>query len=250
MDLGLSGAPAIVTGGSRGIGRSIAAKFLAEGASVAFCARGAADVERTCAELGPPDRVLGAVTDVADPQALIGFVQQAQERFGPVRAVAANATANAEGASDQEFSDSFAVDLMHAVRLAEAVRGGQPGTPFAMVCMSSIHGMTGETPHHAYSAMKAALLAWVKNASVALAPEGIRVNAVAPGATRFPGGWWERLERDDPGAHAAALAGIPGGRMGTPDEVASVVVFLCSDAASWVSGATVTVDGAESKVIR
>ena len=98
--------------------------------------------------------------------------------------------------------------------------------------------MTGETPHHAYSVMKAALLAWVKNAAVANAPLGIRVNAVAPGAIDTPGGYWETTRADAPDYYAATLAGIPGGRLGRPDEVADAVVFLCSKRASWITGAT------------
>jgi 3-oxoacyl-[acyl-carrier protein] reductase len=250
VELGLQGTAALVTGASRGIGRAITAGFLAEGASVAFCARGAEGVDRTAAELGEPERVLATTADVADPAQLRGFVAAAQERFGPLRSVVANATANTEGATEQEYADSFAIDLMHAVRLVEAVIAGQPGAPFACVCIASIHGMTGETPHHSYSTMKAALLAWVKNAAVANAAAGIRVNAVAPGAIRFPGGYWERAEGEDPAMVAATLAGIPGGRMGRPEEVANVVVFLCSDAASWVNGATVLVDGGEFKAVR
>jgi 3-oxoacyl-[acyl-carrier protein] reductase len=114
-----------------------------------------------------------------------------------------------------------------------------------MVCLGSIDGLTGATPHHAYSVMKAALLAWTRNAAAALGREGIRVNAVCPGAVLFDGGWWDRVRLDDPRGFAAHVERIPGGRMGTPEEVAAVVVFLASSPASWVSGATVLVDGGE-----
>ena len=93
--------------------------------------------------------------------------------------------------------------------------------------------------------MKAALLAWTKNAAVAMAPYGIRVNAVCPGAIMFDGGWWDRVRRDDPDWFDAHEASNPSGRLGSPDEVANIVVFLASSRASWVTGATVLVDGGE-----
>ncbi len=88
------------------------------------------------------------------------------ERDGGVDVVVANATAAAAGGSEPEYADSFAVDLMQSVRLAEELRAAQPELPFTMVCLGSVDGMTGATPHHAYSVMKAALLAWTKNAAV------------------------------------------------------------------------------------
>jgi 3-oxoacyl-[acyl-carrier protein] reductase len=124
-----------------------------------------------------------------------------------------------------------------------------PDVPFSLCAFSSVHGMTGETPHHAYSVMKAALLAWVKNAAVANASLGIRVNGVAPGAIDTPGGYWETMRATDPAYYEATLRGIPGGRLGRPDEVADAVVFLCSRRASWITGATLVVDGGEHKGI-
>jgi 3-oxoacyl-[acyl-carrier protein] reductase len=93
--------------------------------------------------------------------------------------------------------------------------------------------------------MKAALLAWTKNAAVSYGPLGIRVNAVCPGAVFFDDGWWDRVRIEDPEGFSAHVARIPGGRMGTPEEVAAVVTFLASPRASWVNGATVLVDGGE-----
>jgi 3-oxoacyl-[acyl-carrier protein] reductase len=244
VDLGLAGSRVVVTGGSGGIGSAIARSFLDEGASVTICARSLDRLERTRTALGS-DRVRAVRADVGDPDAVRALVEGTVEASGGIDVVVTNATANAAGASEAEFAASFDVDLMQSVRLASALLDAQPERPFSMVCLGSIDGMSGATPHHAYSVMKAALLAWTKNAAVSYGPLGIRVNAVCPGAILFPGGWWDRVRLDDPDGFRAHVARIPGRRMGTPEEVAAVVTFLASPRASWVSGATVLVDGGE-----
>ena len=248
MDLVLAGTTALVTGGSRGIGKAIARAFLDEGASVAICARGEAALLAARDELGP-DRVQALVADIGSIEGVEGLVAQARERLGPIDTVVANATAAAEGSSEHDYSDSFGVDLMQAVRLTEAIRLGQSGHAFSVVCIGSIEAMTASSPYHAYSVMKAALGVWARNAAVALGPSGIRVNAVCPGAVMFEGGWWDQVRLDDPAAFDAHVARMPGGRMGRPEEIADVVVFLASARASWVSGASVVVDGAEHGTI-
>ncbi len=244
MDLGLAGSSALVTGGSRGIGKAIARGFVDEGASVAICARGEAALVAARDELGP-DRAHAFVADIGMLQGVRDLVANAREALGPIDTVVANATAAAEGSSESDYADSFAIDLMQAVRLTDEVRLAQPGHAFSVVCIGSIEGMTASSPYHAYSVMKAALATWARNAAVALGPSGIRVNAVCPGAVMFAGGWWDQVKRADPIAFEAHVASIPGGRMGRPEEIADVVVFLASARASWVSGASVVVDGAE-----
>ena len=244
MDLGLGGSHVLVTGGSRGIGASIARVFLDEGASVTICARSADALERTRTQLGP-DRVRAVVADVGEPGDVRQLTRDTITDAGGIDVIVANATANAAGASEQEFAASFDVDLMQSVRLASAIREERPHTPFSMICLGSIDAMTGSTPHHAYSVMKAALLAWVKNAAVAFGRDGVRVNAVCPGAIFVEDGWWDTVRTDDPQGFRAHVERIPGGRMGTPEEVAAVVAFLASPRASWVNGATVLVDGGE-----
>jgi 3-oxoacyl-[acyl-carrier protein] reductase len=244
VDLGLAGSRVVVTGGSRGIGSAIARSFLDEGASVTICARSIDRLEETRAALRS-DRVRAAPADVGDPESVRALVEGTVKAVGGIDAVIANATANAAGASEAEFEASFDVDLMQSVRLASAILDAQPDRPFSMVCLGSIDSLSGATPHHAYSVMKAALLAWTKNAAVSYGPLGIRVNAVCPGAILFDGGWWDRVRLEDPDGFRHHVARIPGGRMGTPEEVATMVTFLASPRASWVNGATVLVDGGE-----
>jgi 3-oxoacyl-[acyl-carrier protein] reductase len=232
MELGLAGAHVLVAGASRGIGAAVVEAFAAQGARVTACAR-------------TPTATAPLQGDVATLDGVRAIVAAAQAAAGPVDVVVPVATANGEGGSEAEYADAFAVDLMAAVRLLDELKRTQPDRPFCLCAFSSVHGMIGATPHHAYSVMKAALLAWVKNAAIANAPHGIRVNAVAPGAIDTPGGYWEQTRTENPDYYARTLAGIPGGRLGRPDEVADAVVFLCSRRASWITGATLLVDGGE-----
>jgi len=245
MELGLAGRAVIVTGGTRGIGRAICSRLVAEDARVLLCARDGAAAERVAAELGSLDRAGGVGCDIGTPAGVLALAGEARARYGGIDGIVCNATANAETGSERDYADSIAVDLMQAVRLVEATRAQQPGRPFALVAIASIDGKRGDKPYHAYSVAKAALLAFVKNAAIAHAGEGTRVNAIAPGAIMIEGGFWDRERERDPAGFDGVLASIPGGRMGRAEEVADVALFLLSDRASWVNGATVLVDGGE-----
>jgi 3-oxoacyl-[acyl-carrier protein] reductase len=247
MQLGLDGAGVVVAGGSRGIGAAIVRGFLEEGARVVVAARAHRDLERLAGSLEAGDRLVPIACDVGDPGECVRLVEEARAALGAVDVLCANATANAAGAAEADYRSSFDVDLMQAVRLTDALRAAQPGHPLAVVATASINGKAGDSAYHGYGALKAALLAWVKYAAVSFGPEGTRVNAVAPGATYFQDGWWDQVLRDDPAHFAEVVASIPLGRMGSPEQVADVVVFLASQRASHVNGATVLVDGGEYK---
>jgi 3-oxoacyl-[acyl-carrier protein] reductase len=223
--------------------------FLDEGAAVVAAARGAEALDDLVREAAAGDRLVSVVADAGTEEGCRRMVEEAAARFGRLDALVGCATANALGRTEREYADSLAVDLMQSVRLLDAARAHFPGAPLAMVAISSVDGMRGDSPHDAYSVAKAALIAWVRNAAIAFGGEGVRVNAVAPGAIDTPGGYWEGVRRDDPAHYQRTLEGIPGGRLGQPEEVAEVVCFLSSSRASWVNGAVVTVDGAEHKGI-
>ena len=249
MDLGLKDKVAIVTGGSRGIGRSIALQFADEGCHVAICARGEEKLRETDAELRAKGvKVIAASVDVTDADALDGFVAQVARELGRVDALVNNAGGNVQGDDDAAWLKAIDLNLMAAVRATRAavphMRAAGGG---AIVNITSIWGREGGGPP-IYNAVKSAMTSHAKNSALQLAPEGIRVNSVAPGSIRFPGGGWDRRVQQDPDGMAEFVKqNIPSGRFGTPEEIANAVVFLCSPAASWVTGVALNVDGGQSK---
>jgi len=249
MDLGLKDKVAIVTGGSRGIGRSIALQFADEGCHVAICARGEDKLRETEAELRAKGvKVIAASVDVTDADALDGFVSRVASELGRVDALVNNAGGNVQGDDDAAWLKAIDLNLMAAVRATRAavphMRAAGGG---AVVNITSIWGREGGGPP-IYNAVKSAMTSHAKNSALQLAPEGIRVNSVAPGSIRFPGGGWDRRVQQDPDGMAEFVKqNIPSGRFGTPEEIANAVVFLCSPAASWVTGVALNVDGGQSK---
>ena len=235
----------IVTGASRGIGRSIALGFADEGASLAICARGADGLEKVAGELRAKGaKVHAAPCDVGDAKALDAFLEGAHAALGRVDVLVNNPSALAMADDETAWKTSFDVDLMAAVRALWKVVPWMEKSGGSVVHVSSLSGkMAGSPP--AYAAIKAAMISHAKTLSSALAAKKIRVNVVAPGAIDFPGGFWDMVHTHDKGMYEGTLATIPSGRMGTPEEVANAVLFLASPCASWITGATLGVDGGQ-----
>ena len=250
VDLGLKDRVAIVTGGSRGIGRSIALALAGEGCNVAICARGEEALRKTETELRERGvQTLASPVDVTDAEAVDAFVGRVAVELGRIDVLVNNVGGTGRGETDEQvWQGTFDINVMAAIRATRAVlphmRAGRYGS---IIHITSIYGReSGGNP--AYNAMKSAMNSHAKSLASQLAPEGIRVNAVAPGSIRHPGGSWDRRVLEDPeGMKRFVEQNIPSGRFGAPEEIADVVTFLASDRARWVTGACINVDGGQSR---
>lgn len=252
MDLQLTGARVLVTGGTRGIGRAIVEAFADEGAAVEFCARRAPEIEETEKALaGRGAGVRGVQLDVRDGAALASWVEDAAGRLGGLDAVVANVSALGVPATEDNWYAGFEVDLMHTVRLARAALPHlEAGGRGSIVAISSVSGREADFAAGPYATMKTAILGYVKGLACQLAGRGVRANVVSPGNTYFDGGFWQQAERDMPELYSSQLGVNPTGRMGTPEEMARAVVFLSSPASGFTTGAHLLVDGGLSRGVQ
>jgi 3-oxoacyl-[acyl-carrier protein] reductase len=249
VDLDLGGRRVLVTGASRGIGRAIVELFLAEGARVAGCARNVDDFDRASPAIGH-DRLHCSAVDVADADALVAWVDQAAAWLEGLDIVVHCAAAHVPGSSERAFRANLDTDVLGLARLAKATE--------AQLAESGVGSLTtiGTTSAveqfgrvSAYSALKSAAIHYVAGLAQAWAPLRIRANSVSPGPVFIEGGSWDTIRTDAPELFESTLAACPFGRMGTAQEVARVVAFVASPAASWVTGENVVVDGAFTRRI-
>lgn len=252
MDLQLSGKKAVVTGGTRGIGRATVEAFVSEGAAVAFCARNAAEVEAAEAALREGGgHVAGSALDVADGAALAGWVRDSAERLGGIDIVVSNVSALAIPDSEDNWAASLNVDLLGAVRLVNAAMPFlEASVAASIVTVASVSGREIDFAAGPYGAAKAALVHYTQGLAHQLAGKGIRANTVSPGNTFFEGGVWDNIRQGNPELYATALGLNPTGRMGTPQEMATAIVFLASPVSSFTSGTNLVVDGALTRGVQ
>ena len=252
MDLGLQGRRALVTGGSRGIGRAIVDALSAEGAAVGFCARTAADVTGTVEAFTKQGRnVAGHVLDVADEQGMQKWVEEAAGALGGVDIVVANVSALAIPDEPASWKASFETDMMGTVGL---IRAAMPylerSDAASIVTISSVSGREIDFAAGPYGTFKAAIIHYTQGLAHQLAGKGIRANTLSPGNTYFDGGVWQSIEQGNPELFSQAMALNPTGRMAKPEEIARGVAFLASPAASFVTGTNLVVDGALTRGVQ
>jgi len=248
MSFIFTGKKVLITGASRGIGRSIALGFAAAGADVAICARGADKLAETEGELRRHGGMVHAATcDLADGDAVTRFVAVAAQALGGIDILVNNASGYGLADDEAGWRASIEVDLLASVRASRAA------LPFmeragggAIVYISSIAGVEPSVRTPPYGAVKAALIQYTMTQAAALAAKKIRINAVAPGSIEFPGGVWDVRKHDAPAVYERTLRSIPSGRFGQPGEIANAVLFLASDLASWITGQTLVVDGGQT----
>ena len=250
MDLGLDGLKALVTGGTRGIGRAIVERLVAEGAEVALCARDGAAVSALVDELGE-GRAHGAAVDVADGDALKAWVDEAAQAKGGLDIVIANVSALGGTVGDEGWRRAFDIDIMGTVHTIDAALPWlEKSDAAAIVVISSTAALEFFGGVRPYAPVKAALVNYTSILATSLAPQGIRANTVSPGTIYFEDGVWAQREREAPEIFQAALGINPMGRMGRPEEVANATVFLASPAASFITGANLVVDGGLTKRVQ
>ena len=256
MDLQLTDKIAIVTGSSRGLGLASARSLIAEGCRVCLCARGAEQLAAAAVEVEAsarrPNMILAVQADVSTNDGVALVIERTVERFGGLD-ILVNNVGRAGGTdlldtSDAEWQAAFDETLFPAIRASRlAVPHMQRRGGGAIVMIASIWGRESGG-RMTYNAVKAAEISLAKSLAQQLAPLNIRVNSVAPGSILFAGGSWHKRQQADPQAIAEFITReLPFGRFGRADEVGSVVAFLASSRASWVSGASITVDGCQSR---
>jgi 3-oxoacyl-[acyl-carrier protein] reductase len=256
MNLELNDKIAIVTGSSKGLGLASARALVAEGCRVTMCARGEPKLHESADELrrlaGSSERVLAVTADLSTAEGVAVVFQRTTDAFGGLDILVNNVGVARGGGiaetSDAEWQEAFDQTLFPAVRASRLAvpimrrRGGG-----AIVMIASIWGRESGG-RMTYNAVKAAEISLAKAMAQQLAGDNIRVNSVAPGSIRFPGGSWDRRVQDDPDGMADFVRReLPFGRFGRPEEVGAVVAFLVSARASWISGASVPVDGCQSR---
>jgi 3-oxoacyl-[acyl-carrier protein] reductase len=256
VNLELDGKTAVVTGSSKGLGLAIATALVQEGCNVTICARGEAGLAEAIVKLrdipGGAARVLAVQADLATDKGVADVIFRTTDTFGGLD-ILVNNVGLAKGAgitdtSDAEWQEAFDQTLFPAVRASRLAvphmrrRGGG-----AIVMIASIWGRESGG-RMTYNAVKAAEISLAKAMAQQLAADNIRVNSVAPGSIRFAGGSWDRRVQEDPDGMAEFVRReLPFGRFGRPEEVGEVVAFLVSPRASWISGASVPVDGCQSR---
>jgi 3-oxoacyl-[acyl-carrier protein] reductase len=256
VNLSLKDRTALIAGSSRGIGKAIARAFLREECQVCITGRGEASLSQALAELQSEfgnESVLSYCGDLAEPANVQQVLRNIQEHWGHLDIVVANmGSGSGQGGwqlPSDEWERLFRLNLWGSVTLAQAAMPMlAKGQHASLLFIASITGVEATPAPLPYSAAKAALINYSKNLATQVARLGVRVNCIAPGNILFPGGTWERhLEENRDKVMRMIEANVPQVRFGKPEEIAALAVFLCSDAATFITGECIKADGGQTR---
>jgi 3-oxoacyl-[acyl-carrier protein] reductase len=253
MDLGLKGKIALVTGGSYGIGQAIARVLAEEGCRVAICARGIERLQRAAARMGDSLVIPADATKLADIRRVVEVVTQT---WGGLHILVNNVGGGGgrvpgavEDVPEEKWLEVYERNALAAVRFTRmAIPHLRRAGWGRVVTIASVQGKEGGGRPW-YTMAKSAGISLMKTLALNrdLVRSGITFNSIAPGRVVFEGNEWDQFRQEDPERYAQTLEQrLPLGRAGTPGEVASAVAFVCSEAAAFINGACIAVDGGES----
>ena len=218
----------------------------AAGADVSICARGAEALDATRREIAAfGHNAHAASVDLGDANAIKTYIREAAAALGGVDVLVNNASAFGSADDEAAWVASLAIDMLAIVHATQAALPFLQESKGCVVNTSSISALRTAARQPPYGAIKAAVIHYTSTQAALYAHSGIRVNGIAPGSIEFPGGVWDRRKTDNPRLYGTVLNSLPFGRLGTPEEVANVAMFLASDLASWVTGQTIVVDGGQ-----
>ncbi|MBI4310888.1 MAG: SDR family NAD(P)-dependent oxidoreductase [Chloroflexi bacterium] len=254
MDLGLTGKTALVTGGSRGLGRQAAIALAKEGCNVAICARGQEALDNAVAEIAALGvRAIGIAADVTTQEGAERIHQETTAALGPVDVLVNNVGGSTgrdfDSADDAAWNATLQLSLFSGIRLVRLCLPSMKSRRWGrIISISSIYGREyggGLT----YMTAKASLIAFSKHLAIEVAADGITVNTIAPGSIAFPGGGWDRFQRTNTKEVVDEFVrhNLPMGRFGWPEPIGATVAFLSSIQADLITGACINVDGGQSR---
>ncbi|KXT03321.1 hypothetical protein AC578_4009 [Pseudocercospora eumusae] len=248
MYMGLEGKVVLITGGTRGIGRSIVRAFLKEGATVHFCSRTAKDItaaNEKYAQEFPDGKAIGTILDITNPTKVSEWVTNCAKESSKINVIVANVSSLSIPDSPENWQTAFTTDMMGTYHFVQASLPHLEKAQGNIVTINSVSSRDVDfTAAGPYGALKAALVRYTAGLAHTLAPKGVRANTLSPGNVYVEDGNWGDIERDVPELFKSQLALNPMGRMGKPEEIADACVYLASERASFVSGTNLVVDGA------